>query len=102
MPRRDFVHPRNDGFFINFRAIQLNSERFRQDEFKGELSYRTRVGEHRRVWKNSLVSTFLNDAVQQRFQSPAMTFGVSTQQQSPHLMSFYLLLSKIYYLVKFT
>ncbi|WP_342270615.1 palindromic element RPE3 domain-containing protein [Rickettsia endosymbiont of Orchestes rusci] len=43
--------------------IQLNSERFRQDEFKGELSYRIRVREYRRIQKNSLVSTFLNDAV---------------------------------------
>ncbi|WP_341792698.1 MULTISPECIES: palindromic element RPE3 domain-containing protein [unclassified Rickettsia] len=44
--------------------IQLNSESFRQDEFKGELSYRTRVREYRRIQKNSLVSSFMNDAVQ--------------------------------------
>jgi RPE3 domain-containing protein len=44
-------------------AVQLNSERFRQDEFKGEPAQRTRVREHRRIQKNSLVSTFLNDAV---------------------------------------
>nr|WP_253307956.1 UvrD-helicase domain-containing protein [Rickettsia endosymbiont of Ceutorhynchus assimilis] len=49
--------------YSNKRKIQLNSESFRQDEFKGELSYRTRVREHRRIQKNSLVSSFLNDAV---------------------------------------
>ncbi|WP_253308419.1 palindromic element RPE3 domain-containing protein [Rickettsia endosymbiont of Orchestes rusci] len=43
--------------------IQLNSERFRQDEFNGELSYRTRVREYRQIRKNSLVSSFMNDAV---------------------------------------
>ncbi|WP_410526096.1 rRNA maturation RNase YbeY [Rickettsia endosymbiont of Ceutorhynchus obstrictus] len=45
------------------KDIQLNSERFRQDEFNGELSYRTRVREHRRIQKNSLVSSFMNDAI---------------------------------------
>ncbi|MFY9589917.1 palindromic element RPE3 domain-containing protein [Rickettsia endosymbiont of Halotydeus destructor] len=43
--------------------MQLNSERFRQDEFKGEPAQRTKVREHRRVLKNSLVSSFMNDAV---------------------------------------
>ncbi|WP_342269926.1 palindromic element RPE3 domain-containing protein [Rickettsia endosymbiont of Orchestes rusci] len=31
--------------------IQLNSESFRQDKFKDELSYRTRVREYRRMSK---------------------------------------------------
>nr|WP_253308559.1 palindromic element RPE3 domain-containing protein [Rickettsia endosymbiont of Ceutorhynchus assimilis] len=43
--------------------IQLNSESFRQDEFKGELSYRTRVREYGRIQKNSLVSSDRDDAV---------------------------------------
>ncbi|WP_253310108.1 palindromic element RPE3 domain-containing protein [Rickettsia endosymbiont of Ceutorhynchus assimilis] len=45
--------------------IRLNSERFRQDEFNGELARRTGVCEHRRIQKNSLVSSFMNDAVRQ-------------------------------------
>ncbi|MFY9590289.1 palindromic element RPE3 domain-containing protein [Rickettsia endosymbiont of Halotydeus destructor] len=44
-------------------TVQLNSERFRQDEFKGEPAQRTKVREHRRILKNSLVSSFMNDAV---------------------------------------
>lgn len=35
----------------------------RQDEFKGELAQRTKVGEHRRDLKNSLVSSFMKHAV---------------------------------------
>ncbi|WP_341793280.1 MULTISPECIES: palindromic element RPE3 domain-containing protein [unclassified Rickettsia] len=43
--------------------IQLNSESFRQDKFKDELSYRTKVGEYRRMSKNLLVSSDRDDAV---------------------------------------
>nr|WP_253310093.1 palindromic element RPE3 domain-containing protein [Rickettsia endosymbiont of Ceutorhynchus assimilis] len=43
--------------------MQLNSESFRQDKFKDELSYRTKIREYRRMSKNLLVSRFLNDAV---------------------------------------
>ncbi|WP_342269944.1 ABC transporter transmembrane domain-containing protein [Rickettsia endosymbiont of Orchestes rusci] len=48
---------------IAYGKTQLNSESFRQDEFEEELSYRTKVREHRRMPKNSLVSGFPNDAV---------------------------------------
>ncbi|WP_410526158.1 palindromic element RPE3 domain-containing protein [Rickettsia endosymbiont of Orchestes rusci] len=44
-------------------VIQLNSQSFRQDEFEDESAQRTKVREHRRVPKNSLVSSFVNDAV---------------------------------------
>ncbi|WP_410526075.1 palindromic element RPE3 domain-containing protein [Rickettsia endosymbiont of Ceutorhynchus obstrictus] len=47
----------------NPQLIQLNSESFRQDKFKDELSYRTRVREHRRMSKNLLVSSDRDDAV---------------------------------------
>jgi len=43
--------------------IQLNSESFRQDEFKGEPAERIKIREHRRNLQNSLVSSFLNYAV---------------------------------------
>nr|WP_253310112.1 palindromic element RPE3 domain-containing protein [Rickettsia endosymbiont of Ceutorhynchus assimilis] len=44
--------------------MQLNSESFRQDKFKDELSYRTsRVREYRRMSKNLLVSSDRDDAV---------------------------------------
>ncbi|CAK6516537.1 tRNA (adenosine(37)-N6)-dimethylallyltransferase MiaA [Rickettsia helvetica] len=43
--------------------IQLNSESFRQDEFKGEPAQHIKIREHRRILQNSLVSSFLNDAV---------------------------------------
>ncbi|MFY9590135.1 bifunctional 2-polyprenyl-6-hydroxyphenol methylase/3-demethylubiquinol 3-O-methyltransferase UbiG [Rickettsia endosymbiont of Halotydeus destructor] len=48
---------------IKKSPVQLNSESFRQDEFKDEPAERTKVREHRRALKNSLVSSFLNDAV---------------------------------------
>nr|WP_253307943.1 palindromic element RPE3 domain-containing protein [Rickettsia endosymbiont of Ceutorhynchus assimilis] len=43
--------------------VQLNSESFRQDKFKDELSYRTRVREYRRMSKNLLVSSDRDDAI---------------------------------------
>nr|WP_253310118.1 palindromic element RPE3 domain-containing protein [Rickettsia endosymbiont of Ceutorhynchus assimilis] len=43
--------------------VQLNSESFRQDEFKEELSYRTGVREYRQMSKNLLVSSDREDAV---------------------------------------
>ena len=49
-------------FFLP-KVIQLNSESFRQDEFKSKLAERTKVREHRLNSKNLLVSSFLNDAV---------------------------------------
>nr|WP_253310077.1 palindromic element RPE3 domain-containing protein [Rickettsia endosymbiont of Ceutorhynchus assimilis] len=49
--------------------MQLNSERFRQDEFNGEPAQRTRVREHRRIQKNSLVSSFMNDAIRHFFRA---------------------------------
>ncbi|MFY9590168.1 palindromic element RPE3 domain-containing protein [Rickettsia endosymbiont of Halotydeus destructor] len=50
--------------YSKYLRLQLNSERFRQDEFNGEPVQRTKVREHRRIQKNSFVSSFLNDAVQ--------------------------------------
>ncbi len=44
-------------------TVELNSESFRQDEFEDKPAQRTKVREHRRMSKNSLVSSFLNDAV---------------------------------------
>ena len=50
---------------------QLNSQSFRQDEFKDESAQRTLVREHRRVPQNSLVSSFVNLAVNSKiFASP--------------------------------
>ncbi|WP_052454727.1 MBL fold metallo-hydrolase [Rickettsia hoogstraalii] len=46
------------------QEIQLNSESFRQDEFKSKPEERTEVREQRLGSKNSLVSSFLNDAVE--------------------------------------
>lgn len=43
--------------------IQLDSESFRQDEFKSKPAERTIVREQRLDSKNSLVSSFLNDVV---------------------------------------
>ncbi|WP_040255957.1 palindromic element RPE3 domain-containing protein [Rickettsia hoogstraalii] len=43
--------------------LQLNSESFRQEEFKVEPAQRIIIREHRRTPQNSLGSSFLNDAV---------------------------------------
>ncbi|MEY4463325.1 MAG: UDP-N-acetylmuramoylalanine--D-glutamate ligase [Pseudomonadota bacterium] len=43
--------------------MQHNSERFRQDEFKGEPAQRIKIREHRRALQNSLESSFVNYAV---------------------------------------
>ncbi|MCC8406921.1 MAG: DUF1674 domain-containing protein [Rickettsia endosymbiont of Sceptobius lativentris] len=43
--------------------IQLNSQSFRQDEFKSKSAERTYVREHRLISKNSPVSSFVNDVV---------------------------------------
>ncbi|MCC8467542.1 MAG: palindromic element RPE3 domain-containing protein [Rickettsia endosymbiont of Eriopis connexa] len=43
--------------------LQLNSENFRQEEFKVEPAQRIIIREHRRVTQNSLGSSFLNNAV---------------------------------------
>ena len=43
--------------------MQRNSERFRQDEFKGESAQRIKIREHSRLLPNSLRSSFLNYAV---------------------------------------
>jgi len=43
--------------------LQLNSESFRQEEFKVEPAQRIIIREHRRIPQNSLGSSFLNDAV---------------------------------------
>ncbi|MFP3011642.1 MAG: DUF1674 domain-containing protein [Rickettsia sp.] len=42
--------------------IQLNSQSFRQDEFKSKSTGRTYVREYRLNSKNSPVSSFVNDA----------------------------------------
>ncbi|MGX6960187.1 MAG: tetraacyldisaccharide 4'-kinase [Rickettsia endosymbiont of Pentastiridius leporinus] len=57
--RKDYVKINNP----NNAIVELNSERFRQDEFKEEPAQRTKVREHRRMPQNSLESSFLNDAV---------------------------------------
>ncbi|WCR56717.1 MAG: hypothetical protein PG979_000774 [Rickettsia asembonensis] len=43
--------------------IQLNSQSFRQDEFKSKSTERTYVREYRLNSKNSPVSNFVNDAI---------------------------------------
>ncbi|WP_341790297.1 metal ABC transporter solute-binding protein, Zn/Mn family [Rickettsia endosymbiont of Polydrusus tereticollis] len=48
---------------VSYSEIQLNSESFRQDEFKGEPAQRIIIREHRRIQKNSLVSSDRDDAV---------------------------------------
>ncbi|HJD61297.1 MAG TPA: palindromic element RPE3 domain-containing protein [Rickettsia endosymbiont of Columbicola hoogstraali] len=45
----------------NDLKMQLNSKSFRQDEFEDEPADRTKIREQRRISKNSLVSSFLND-----------------------------------------
>ncbi|HJD62930.1 MAG TPA: palindromic element RPE3 domain-containing protein [Rickettsia endosymbiont of Degeeriella rufa] len=45
----------------NDLKMQLNSKSFRQDEFEDEPAERTKIREQRRISKNSLVSSFLND-----------------------------------------
>ena len=47
--------------------LQLNSKGSRQDEFKGESAQRILIREHRRVSKNSLVWSLLNDAVRNKY-----------------------------------
>ncbi|EER21553.1 MULTISPECIES: PD-(D/E)XK nuclease family protein [spotted fever group] len=49
---------------INCPIGQLNSQSFRQDEFKSKSAQRTIVREHRLNSKNSPVSSFVNDSVQ--------------------------------------
>ncbi|MFV9897250.1 palindromic element RPE3 domain-containing protein, partial [Rickettsia conorii] len=49
------------GFKSN--RLQLNSESFRHDEFKGKPARRTKVREHRLSLENSLVSSDRDDAV---------------------------------------
>ncbi|WCR56214.1 MAG: hypothetical protein PG979_000271 [Rickettsia asembonensis] len=46
------------------QEIQLNLDRFRQDEFKGKPEEHTEVREQRLDSKNSFVSSFLNEAVE--------------------------------------
>nr|WP_253310087.1 palindromic element RPE3 domain-containing protein [Rickettsia endosymbiont of Ceutorhynchus assimilis] len=58
--------------------MQLNSERFRQDEFNGEPAQRTRVREHRRIQKNSLVSSFMNNAIPHCLQRLAKHYCVDS------------------------
>ncbi|MCC8406951.1 MAG: palindromic element RPE3 domain-containing protein [Rickettsia endosymbiont of Ecitomorpha arachnoides] len=48
---------------LKSNSVQLNSESFRQDELTIEPAERTIVREQRRISENSLVSSFLNDAV---------------------------------------
>ncbi|GAA5252657.1 MFS transporter [Candidatus Rickettsia kedanie] len=51
--------------FLYYKSnIELNLERFRQDEFKEESAKCIKVREHRRISQNSLVLSFLNDARQ--------------------------------------
>ncbi|MEY4463952.1 MAG: NADH-quinone oxidoreductase subunit [Pseudomonadota bacterium] len=47
--------------------LQLNSKGSRQDEFKSESAQRILIREHRRVSKNSLVWSLLNDAVRNKY-----------------------------------
>lgn len=47
--------------------LQLNSKGSRQDEFKNESAQRILIREHRRVSKNSLVWSLLNDAVRNKY-----------------------------------
>jgi N-acetylmuramoyl-L-alanine amidase len=55
----------NPAFKVNTKNnnMQLNSQGFRQDEFKGKSAQRTIVREHRLISKNSPVSSLVNDAV---------------------------------------
>ncbi len=56
---------KESGEFLYYKStIELNLERFRQDEFKEESAERTKVREYKRTPQNSLVLSFLNDARQ--------------------------------------
>ncbi|WP_253308233.1 MULTISPECIES: palindromic element RPE3 domain-containing protein [unclassified Rickettsia] len=48
---------------LQISLLQLNSERFRQDEFKDESALAVNNTEHRRIQKNSLVSSDCDDAI---------------------------------------
>lgn len=48
---------------FKLKRLQLKSESFRHDEFKGKLAKRTKVREHRLSLENSLVSSNRDDAV---------------------------------------
>ncbi|MEY4463231.1 MAG: hypothetical protein RLZZ81_202 [Pseudomonadota bacterium] len=56
-------------------SIQLNSQGFRQDEFKAEPAERIKIREHRRMPQNSLASSFVNDAVQLKWPNDVLING---------------------------
>ncbi|HJD55714.1 MAG TPA: biotin--[acetyl-CoA-carboxylase] ligase [Rickettsia endosymbiont of Pyrocoelia pectoralis] len=55
--------------------IQLNSQSFRQDEFKAEPAERIKIREHRRMSQNSLASSFVNDAVRLKWPNDVLING---------------------------
>ncbi|MGX6960608.1 MAG: biotin--[acetyl-CoA-carboxylase] ligase [Rickettsia endosymbiont of Pentastiridius leporinus] len=55
--------------------IQLNSQSFRQDEFKAEPAERIKIREHRRMPQNSLASSFVNDAVKLKWPNDVLING---------------------------
>nr|WP_253308284.1 palindromic element RPE3 domain-containing protein [Rickettsia endosymbiont of Ceutorhynchus assimilis] len=63
--------------------IQLNSERVRQCEFKGEPAQRIIIREHRRIQKNSLVSSDRDDAVQVQARTVIMAVGTENAEIEP-------------------
>nr|WP_233419023.1 palindromic element RPE3 domain-containing protein [Rickettsia tamurae] len=67
--------------------IQLDSESFRQDELTTEPAERTKVREQRRMSENSLVSSFLNDAVLNPFSSN-IKLSIISCGESPSSISF--------------
>ena len=70
----------------NYNQVQLNSECFRQDEFEDEPAERTKVREQRRMSKNSLGSSFLNDAVGDDYEMlrQVLTRRLTRLKQEPH------------------
>lgn len=67
----------NDYCYEVFIKLQLDSQRFRQDEFKEEPAQPIEIGEQRQTTQNSLVSNFVNDAVQQEKNINLIPFSVT-------------------------
>jgi|GEM_PF-808597 len=62
------------------QPVQLNSESFRQDEFKDKPAERIKIREQRRGLQNSLVSSFLNDAVDGRIKYDKISVNKQLQE----------------------
>ena len=62
-----------------YSSIQRHSQSLIQDEFKSKSAERTVVREHRLNSKNSPVSSFVNDAVQQNYGATSSMYKVKGQ-----------------------